>query len=464
MYSAWMALAIVVWFALLFGLLRPRTLAPLAEAHWLPPALILAGFFFVPYAFLVQRTSGTELLEEGLTSSNVITLGFACLAALWSGWVAAGTPRLASLLLDRVLFPYWLFIAVACASVAWSIVPNYTVYRAFELIALFSLCLLAFDRRRFEHGFLAAHVVLLLAWLAVRFPQVVEGAAAGVVFSSAKDNLIPLLSLSVLLMLAVGARPRRGALLIGGLAAACFVLAGSAATVGAIPLIFTGLLAASPDPVWRLLGYVASVVWMGVFVVLLAGLASFPELMEAVSAVLQKPVVELEQATGRGKLWPIFIEATLDRNVGAGFAAGERFIQLLVDEALVEERLGKTQVFFSSAHNMLISSWVGTGWIGLLTLATCLSLAWREGARLDPAGRRYVLPILLVLAANGLTTPGIFGEFNLHTVTWVTILCCIRAHRTAPRSATDPAPAAGRRPPRLAAAASRSSSSVRELA
>lgn len=464
MYSAWMALAIVVWFGLLVGLLRPRTLAPLAEAHWMPPALILAGFFFMPYAFLVQRADGTDLLEEGLSSSNVITLGFACLAALWCAWVVAGTPRLVSLLLDRVLFPFWLFMAVACASVAWSIVPSYTIYRALELVVLFSLCVLVLDRRRFEHGFLAAHVVLLLAWLAVRSTQIVDGAARGIFFSSAKDNLMPLLCLSVLLMLAVGERPRRGALLIAGLAATCFVLAGSAATVGAIPLIFTGLLAASPDPVRRLVGYVASAVWMVVFAVLLAGLASFPELMEAVSVALQKPVVELEQATGRGKLWPIFIEATLDRNVGAGFAAGERFIQLLVDEAAVQERLGTTRVFFSSSHNMLISSWVGTGWIGLLTLATCLGLAWREGTRLDAAGRRYVLPILLVLSANGLTTPGIFGEFNLHTVTWVTILCCIRAHRTAPRPTRVPALAAARRrPPRLAAATSQSRS-VSELA
>lgn len=442
LHSSIVALGVAAWFGLLFPLCRPRATASLAEGDWRMPALLLSAFFYVPYAFLVQRGGGTELLEQGLSSSNVLTIGIVAIAAVYLAWCIAGTPRLATLLLDRVLFPFWLFVAIAIASTAWSVVPSYTVYRSLELAVMFGVCLVAFDRTRFSHGFIAVHVVLLVGWLAVHAVEMFEDLAQGIVFSSAKDNMLPLLCVSLILFLALEPRRPRGTWAIVLFAVACFIAAGSAATVAAIPLIVTGLLAASANPAVRRIGAVASATWMLLFTVLLAGLGSFPQLMELVSAILQKPIVELEQATGRGQFWPLFFDATAGHNFGSGFAAGERFIQLLLDPAAVQERMGRPNVFIASAHNMVIGAWVAMGWLGLLAMTACLVLAWREAKRLDVHSRRYVFPMLLVLFANGLTTPGLFGEFNMHTIAWAGVLCLIRSRQTALATAI----ASGRRP------------------
>lgn len=430
-HSTFVALAVAVWFAILFTLLRPTRPAPLADRPYMAAALLLAVYLYLPYAFLVQRGGGTELLEQGLSSSNVLTIAIVAVAAAYCAVCVAGDRRLTALLADRVLFPFWMFIAIALASAAWSIVPGYTVYRAGELAVMFSLCLLIFDRTDFEQPFVRAHVVLLIGWIGVHALEMVESLARGTVFSSAKDNMLPLLCVSLVLLLAITRRRPQLTVVLVLLAAGCFVAAGSAATVGALPLVLAGLLAASSSRRMRVLGIAASVVWMLLFTVLLAGLGSFPDLMQTVSVLLQKPVEELERATGRGQFWPLFLDATAGRNFGSGFAAGERFIQLLLDPVAVQERMGRANVFIASAHNMVIGAWVATGWLGLLTMLACLGMAWREGMRLDLYGRRYVLPMLLLLFANGLTTPGLFGEFNMHTIAWVGLLCFVRSRAAA---------------------------------
>jgi len=141
--------------------------------------------------------------------------------------------------------------------------------------------------------------------------------------------------------------------------------------------------------------------------------------------VLQKPPEELLNATGRNDLWPLFIEASHYRSFGSGFAS-ERFLQLLVDLTAVQERLGQQEIFFNSAHNMVIGSWLATGWLGLATIALCFTAAFREAVRLDLPSRRFIIPVLLALVANGMTVQGIFGEFNIHTITWAALLIMIR--------------------------------------
>ncbi|MGA4551005.1 O-antigen ligase family protein [Methylorubrum aminovorans] len=239
------------------------------------------------------------------------------------------------------------------------------------------------------------------------------------------------------------------------LALAGFVIAGSATSTASLIAVVPGLIAASRHRRLRLLGYTAFTVYLVLFVVLMVGLSAFPGLLEVVSVVLQKPPEELADATGRGTFWPVFIEATKDRFVGAGYAAGDRFIQLLIPTTALAETLARDAVFISSSHNMLLSAWAGTGLIGIGLCAMVLGAALRWGMKLDRAGRRLIATCVFFLILNGMTTPGIFQDWNINVLTFVALLAYARigALHRGPAGAAAPAPEAAAFDLRRAAAA-----------
>ncbi|MBU1213090.1 MAG: O-antigen ligase family protein [Alphaproteobacteria bacterium] len=439
MLLALSGLAILTWFAVVYWMIRPVRVVPVAQAEFWVPALLLATFFHLPSAFAVIRKSGTALIEQGLSSSNILTIAVVAVSAVFLLWTLIRYDRLLELLGDRILFPFLLTIAIAICSTLWAIFPLYTFYRAVELGVMFILVVLALDRRDFAKAFINLHVLLLGVWLVISAPEIASSLSNGVVFSSAKQNLIPLMSLSLLWFVMVFPRASRYRLAVGLLAVTAFIAAGSAATVATIPLFALGFMIAA-NSIWvRGAGVLLTLGYFAVFIFLLVGLSQFPDLVDIIASALQKPPAELLNATGRNELWPLFIEASHNRSFGAGFAS-ERFLQLLVDFTAVQERLGQKEIFFNSAHNMLIGSWLATGWLGLATIAICLASAFREALRLDIPGRQFIIPLLLALIANGMTVQGIFGEFNLHTVTWAALLVMIRVELRA-RSVMQSAPA-----------------------
>lgn len=437
-------LAVLIWAGLVFGLIRPSRVVPVAQAGFWIPALLLTTYFHLPASFAVLRKSGTELIEEGLSSSNLLTIAVVAASAVYILWTVVRYSRLLDLLQDRVLFPFYLTIAVAITSTLWAIFPAYTLYRATELAVMFTLAVFALDRMDYARAFIRLHVLLIGTWLVISTPEAAESLSQGIVFSSAKNNLIPLMSLSLLWFVVVFPRATPYRLSIAALAIVAFIAAGSAATVATLPLFVFGLLIAAQSIWLRGLGIVLTTGYFAVFIFLLVGLSQFPWLVELVAAALQKPPEELLNATGRNELWPLFIEASHYRILGNGFAS-ERFLQLLVDVTAIQERLGQRDIFFNSAHNMLIGAWLATGWVGLATVAFCLASAVREALRLDLSAQRFIIPVLLALIANGMTVQGVFGEFNIHTVTWTALLVLLRVRLRAmhaaarPRARTTPA-------------------------
>lgn len=425
MLLALSGLAILTWVAVVYWMIRPVRVVPVAQAEFWIPALLIATFFHLPASFAVLRKSGTALIEQGLSSSNLLTLGIVAASTVFLLWSFVRYRRLIDLTGDRILFPFLLTIAIAICSTLWAIYPAYTFYRSVELGVMFILVVLVLDRRDYAKAFITLHVLLLGVWLAISAPEIASSLSKGIVFSSAKENLVPLMSLSLLWFVVVFPQATPYRLPVALLAITAFVAAGSAATVATLPLFVLGWMIAANSHWVRAAGVLLTVGYFAAFIFLLVGLSQFPDLVDIIASALQKPPAELLNATGRNELWPLFIEASQNRSFGAGFAS-ERFLQLLVDFAAVQERLGQKEIFFNSAHNMLIGSWLATGWLGLATIAICLSAAFREALRLDIHGRRFIIPVLLALAANGMTVQGIFGEFNVHTVTWAALLVMIR--------------------------------------
>ena len=456
MLNLLLVVGVVVWFALLYPLVRHRLetrMGPLDGPVAVPFAL-MSIFALLPLVFTVPREDGNAVLDQGLTASNIALVVMTGLAGLYLVARIAVDRRVLMVAFSMPYLPFTLMILVNGISTAWSVVPSYTAYRTLELAIFTLLSILIFDRSDIERRLANLFALFTCLWLVATLPIILENLAHGIVFSSAKHNLMPYLCAAHAFLVIFDDRIRhRGAHL--ALALAGFVIAGSAASTASLIAVVPGLMVASRHRRLRLLGYTAFTVYLALFVVLMIGLSAFPGLLEVVSVVLQKPPEELADATGRGTFWPVFIEATKDRFVGAGYAAGDRFIQLLIPTTALAETLARDAVFISSSHNMLLSAWAGTGLIGIGLCAMVLGAALRWGMKLDCAGRRLIATCVFFLILNGMTTPGIFQDWNINVLTFVALLAYARIgalHRE-PAGAAAPAPEAAPLDLRRAAAA-----------
>lgn len=443
MLNLLLVVAVAVWFALLYPLARHRLetrMGPLNGPVAVPFAL-MSVFALLPLVFNVPRDDGNAVLDQGLTASNVALVVMTGLTGLYLAVRIAVDRRVLLVAFAMPYLPFTLMILVNGVSTAWSVVPTYTAYRTVEL-AIFTLAsILIFDRSDIERRLPNLFALFVVVWLVATTPIILDSLAHGIVFSSAKHNLVPYLCATYAFVVLFDDRiPHRGAHLL--LAFAGFVIAGSAASTAALVAAAPGMMVASRHRRLRLLGYASFTVYLALFVLLMGALSAFPALLDALSVVLQKPPEELADATGRGTFWPVFIEATKDRFVGAGYAAGDRFIQLLIPTTALAETLARDAVFISSSHNMLLSAWAGTGLIGIGFCAMVLGAAMRWGMKLDRTGRRLVATSVFFLILNGMTTPGIFQDWNIHVLTFVAVLAYARvgALRREPVEAVAPAP------------------------
>ncbi|MCF4127573.1 O-antigen ligase family protein [Methylobacterium sp. SyP6R] len=430
MLNALIAVAAATWFTLAYPVLRRRleTHPPSGGAPLFWPLALTVVFAFMPLVFTVPREDGNAVLEQGLTASNVVTIVLTGLTALYLFVKVAADRRVLLLPFAMPYLPFTLMIVMNGVSAAWSIVPTYTLYRTAELAVFTLSSILIFDRPDIRHRLADILAIVTLAWLVSVTPEILQSLASGIVFSSAKNNMMPLVC--ALLGFAAWFGPpnrRRGRYLV--LAAAGFVIAGSAASTGALIAVGPALMIASRRPGIRVAGIVLALASIAVFLFLMVGLSSFPGLLDALSVILQKPKVELANATGRGQFWPTFIAATQDRLLGSGFSAADRFIQLLIPTTELADELGRDAVFITSSHNMFLSAWAGTGIIGLSFAVLTLIEPIRFAARADRGTRRIVACLILMLALNGLTTPGLFQDWNVNVLAYVAALACARAAR-----------------------------------
>ncbi len=416
------------WFALLYPVLRralERHAVPL-DVSPIVPALLLAADAYAQLVFVVNRADGTALLDQGLTASNKVMIAIAGLVGCYVLWQVARDKRVLRLPFAMPYLPFTVMILFDGLSTFWSIVPSYTAYRTLELGILFLATVLLFDRNSIQRSLPVMMSALIAIWLVVVAPVYAGNLAHGVIFSSAKNNMTPALC-AALLAYAIFLEPvGRTRLWQIGLALVGLLIAGSAASTAAIIGFIPAVMVASRRPLVRFAGAAFAVLCMAAFIFLTVGLGEFPGLLHLVSIVLQKPAVELASATGRTSFWPALIDATRDQYFGSGFAAAERFLQLLLPPAAFRNLIGDTDLNLASAHNMYLSAWVGTGLVGITLALAVLGTAANWVLKLPVAGRRFGLSVIFFLALNGLTTPGIFSTWNVNTLAFVAVLAYAR--------------------------------------
>ena len=85
---------------------------------------------------------------------------------------------------------------------------------------------------------------------------------------------------------------------------------------------------------------------------------------------------------------------------------------------------------------MFLSAWAGTGLVGILFALASLIAPLRWCARIPVPARRVVASVILVLVLNGMTTPGIFQDWNVNVLAYIAVLAyarmCVREAAVAP--------------------------------
>lgn len=440
MLTSLLIIAILSGLLLLYPVARAglaTTMGP-GDGPLAAPMVLVAVFAFMPLVFSIDREAGTAVLEEGLTASNIVTIVLTGLTGLYLAGRLLADRRILLIAFAMPYLPFTLMIVVNGLTALWSIVPAYTLYRTVELAIFYLASILIFDRGDISRRLADLLAFFIAVWLLAVSPIIVTSLAAGILFSAAKNNMMPLVCTALALLMLFGPRhPRRTAYLL--LAIVGFVIAGSAASTGALLGIVPAVMIASRHRPVRVTGWVLAAATTAVFLFLIVGLSAFPELLEALSVVLQKPAEELANATGRTTFWPTFIEATRGRLFGSGFSAADRFVQLLIPTSALADTLGREEVFITSSHNMFLSAWAGSGMLGIAFAGITLLTAIRWGLKLDAGGRRMVVGVVLVLVLNGMTTPGIFQDWNVHVLVFVAVLAYARIG-AAPEARTLRAP------------------------
>jgi exopolysaccharide production protein ExoQ len=377
-------------------------------------ALLLVGQIVRFYLFDTPRTDALAVLEGDFSVGNISTIVWTVLAALYFAFV---------LLKDRFQVgwffctPYrWISILLILyvLTAAWSIVPEFTLFRAGELVIWVGLLIYFFSRM---DSILEATLFMALygtIWLIMNVPTLFDNVSEGIIFSAVKDNFIPTLGFAVIVL----GWATEYWLFFSIVGLCIFVVAGSAAAMpSALAAGFAGLIFNQTVAI-RVVGYVGLLFTVSMIVLYLLAPDEFSEIAEYLAVFLQKPPEELLNATGRYAIWSLMWDFTKDNYFGSGFGS-DRFIQLLGNTTEVSSRLGSSTVFIYSAHDAILSAWVAAGWLGVIALVFVYGSGVRYCSRPETPHRCSRTMVLVFMICNGVAVPGLAGVFSPSPPLWI---------------------------------------------
>jgi exopolysaccharide production protein ExoQ len=379
-------------------------------------AFLLIADLIRYYLFLVRRTDALAILNGDLSIGNISAVVWTTTAAFYLAFVLLTGRFRVEWLFRRPYFSIAILLSVYLCTTAWSIAPTFTFYRGYELVVWVCLSIYFFTRLESLDRKILFLGLYCTTWFLLNFPDFIESLSRGIVFSAIKDNFLPAVGFSVA-VLGWTTRLRVWSGIVGLLT---FVLAGSAAAVAsAMAACFVGL-AFNRSMALKFVGYIGLLAATCFMVVFLVAPDQFPEAVDLLSSVLQKPKAELLDATGRYAIWSTLWDVTKDNYFGSGFGS-DRFIQLL-GGADVSDRLGSPNVFVASAHNAALSAWTAAGWLGVVALLFVFIDGIRYSAQCRGSERVTTTMCLVFIVLNSLTIPGLGGFYSCVWLVWIAVL------------------------------------------
>jgi len=367
--------------------------------------------------------------------------------ALWTGVAVLSTFIIArrailAMLLARRLNPFLLLlVALAFASVAWSIDPSLSLRRLIRLgtitLACVAFVLLGWHAQRYQNVVRPVLTAVLLGSLvfglvapslAIHAQSATELSGAWRGLANHKNSLGALACITLVLWAHAGLSRQVGvlaALAGGGIAAACLLLSRSSTSLAAAVFVLLFLLFALRAPRALRAGLP---VLTGLLVVLMLVYALGILNLIPGSGVLVAPLAALTDKdvtfTGRTEIWTILSEHIGRRPwLGSGYAAYWTAGPMAGTESF--EFMYRIGDFYpGSAHNGYLDVANDLGWLGLAGLVAYMLVQVRQSLRLlrvDPAQATLYLALFFQQAITNLAETHWFSvqsvDFVLMTLT-----------------------------------------------
>ena len=388
---------------------------------------VLIVLMIVPEGFDYESLATTSTPSSGGAISRMLWLGLLALSAIIMFWRAG-----LAWLLARIMNPFLLlFVALAVASIAWSIDPSLSVRRLIRLGTIVLACaafvLVGWHARRYQNVVRPILSIMLLGSivfglvfpsLAIHLEPSAELIGAWRGLANHKNGLGALACIALIfwfhawLTREVRLLP---ALAGGAVAATCLVLSRSSTSLAAtvFVMIFLVILLRSPQGLRPYVPYLVAMLVATLLIYALAILDLIPGL-----GTLMAPITLLTDKnmtfTGRTEIWTIISEHIrwhpfLGTGYGAYWTAGP------VPGTQSYEFFWRMRSFYpGSAHNGYLEIVNDLGWVGLVCLIAYVITHVRQSLQLLGTDRNQGALYLAVFFQQAIT--------NLSETHWFSVL------------------------------------------
>jgi len=422
--------------------LKTLNSAPLSGAAWLRDdrhSLLLAGMM---WALIVLMIVPEGFDYQGLATSSAPRTGGAISRMLWLGLLALGVIVLfwragLAWILARTLNPFLiLFVALALASVAWSIDPALSMRRLIRLVTIVLACaafvLMSWHVQRYQNVVRPVLTLVLLGSilfglafpaLAIHHQTSAELIGAWHGLANHKNGLGALSCIALIfwfhawLTREVKLLP---ALTGGAIATTCLVLSRSSTSLAAtlFVMVLLTVLLRSPPGMRPYMPYLVTILVATLLIYALAILNLIPGLgtLMAPIAVLTGKDMSL---TGRTEIWAILSEhiryhPLLGTGYGAYWTAGP------IPGTESYEFVWRMGSFYpGSAHNGYLEIVNDLGWVGLVCLIAYIVTHVRQSLQLLGIDRNQGALYLALFFQQAITNLSETHWFSVQSVDFV---------------------------------------------
>lgn len=361
--------------------------------------VFIALYFLSLLSFTARESSGGG--SDGLSSRNAMQVVVVLCITAWVTY----------LLLTRRLnwrvfvggSGYWILIQsmIFAATIAWSVAPALTAYRAVELLVCWLVTAHAVTcAASWIDGVEMIFVVLFFETLLI--PRLLFSGSGLSWTLSGSNNVGSFVGVTLLIILVhkiiFSIRKVRAAeWLLTPLVLLCISSLGSAvAFVFGMAGVFYFRL---PRRLRTWCGAVGVVSFIAVVIVLFGNAAAVQRLAVSVAESFGRDTRNVSNLTGRLPLWTAIWNYSKDLPFGSGYVAGERLF--------VTTMVSKSEVSWGAihSHNGFISAWMTAGWLGLSCVVCLLASIWRHVKVASSSIREVSMGLFVVAIVNNLVFP-----------------------------------------------------------
>ena len=391
--------------------------------------LNVSWFFLILYilsrALILQVREPSQLFHEGLSLQNKIQAIVIFFSFCWSLYLVFQNKIKISQSFTGARFWITVIITIYLVSALWSIWPEYTIYRSFELIALWIIVIHIFSRP-LAYELLGKYLIwtncaILIGsiLISIREPlylvDIKEIFYIKSFFGIFRSNIGGTISALLIIHLLNQSllKKKKVHKYVWMLAIFSFFTYGSLASVislfASLPVLFL-------KRINKLLRVATLLIIFGAMImtfIISPKLISVDFWVNPVASVFNKQPHHILTLTGRIPLWKALWLETKDYPWGSGFAAAER---LLTVSIIDPHDIGWSA---TQAHSGYWSVWIGAGWLGIFPLIILIITLFLQSEQLVYHLRPFFLCTLFLILINNWTINGIGGSIN---PVWIVIM------------------------------------------